>query len=122
MQLRIIGIGLSFLIVFIAGIRLTRSGKPYSGLLLNVHKLISLAGVVLLALVIRQASRDGTLSPTELALSAVSGLLLAGTIVTGGLVSIDRPMPQAVLIAHRILPFLSAVASAATLYLLLSSR
>ena len=122
MQLRIARIALSFVIVFASGIWLTRSGKPYSGVLVNIHKLISLAGVVLLALVIRQASRAGRLSPTEVAVIAVTGLLLLGAIVTGGLVSTDNPMPQAVLIAHRVAPFLAALGTAAALYLLLSPR
>ena len=119
MQLRIAGIALSFLIVFVSGVWLTRSGKPYSGILLTIHKLISLAGVVLLALVFRQGSRAGRLSPTEVAAIAVTGLLLVATIVTGALVSTDKPMPQAVLMAHRIAPFLGAIATAATLYIVL---
>jgi len=39
-------------------------------------------------------------------------------IVTGGLVSTGNPMPQAVLTAHRVTPFLSLIAAAASAYLL----
>lgn len=54
MDLRPIFADLSFLIVFASGIWLTQAGKAYSSILLNVHKSIALAAVVLLALLIRR--------------------------------------------------------------------
>jgi hypothetical protein len=119
-DLRLLFASLSFFIVLISGIWLTRAGKPYSALLLNVHKLISLAGVVLLALFVRQQGRVSELPSALIAVNAVSGLLLVASIVTGGLVSVDRPMPRTILFAHRVMPFLSLAASAVAVYLLLS--
>ena len=118
MSLRTIGVVLSSLIVFASGMWLTRSGKPYSGILVNVHKLISLAGVVLLALATRQQTRGENLGPAQAVPIVVTGLLLVANIVTGGLASIDRPMPQAIVVAHRVTPFLSLIAAAVTAYLL----
>ena len=122
MSPRTIGVVLSSLIVFASGMWLTRSGKPYSGILVNVHKLISLAGVVLLALATRQQTRGGNLGSAQVVSIVVTGLLLIAAILTGGLVSIDRPMPQAVLMAHRVTPFVSLVAAAVAVYLLLGTR
>jgi hypothetical protein len=119
-DLRVIGVAISFIIVLVSGIWLTRAGRPYSGLLLNLHKLISLAGVVLLALVYCQASRAASLTPTEIAVAVATGVLLLASIVTGGLVSIDRPLAKAVLVAHRVLPFIALLGCGATVYLLLS--
>ena len=40
--LKITGIGIVFLLIIISGIWLTKTGRPYSPVLFNVHKLISL--------------------------------------------------------------------------------
>lgn len=119
MSPRTIGVVLSSLIVFASGMWLTRSGKPYSGILVNVHKLISLAGVVLLALATRQQTRGGNLGSAQVVSIVVTGLLLVANIVTGGLASVDRTIPRAVLVAHRITPFVGLVAAAATVYLVI---
>jgi hypothetical protein len=55
-QLRVVGAVLFFVFIFLSGFRLSRSGKPYSVILLNVHKLISLAIVVFLVIAIYLAT------------------------------------------------------------------
>jgi hypothetical protein len=120
-DLRLLFAGLSFLIVLASGVWLTRAGKPYSGILLNAHKLIALAGVVLLALFVRRWVRSDPFTAIQLAVVVATGVLLVASIATGGLVSVDRPVSRAVLILHRVLPFVSLVAAVATLVLLLRS-
>ncbi len=46
-QLRVIGAGLFFLFIFLSGIWLSRSGKPYSVVILSIHEFISLAAAAL---------------------------------------------------------------------------
>ena len=116
-QLRLVGVGLSFLFIFLSGYWLSHSGKPYSGIILTIHKLISLAGVALLAVVMVQANRVARLLTIELAAGLVTGVLFLGTIATGGLLSIDKPKPAAVLTLHRITPYLTVLLTAVTLYL-----
>jgi hypothetical protein len=118
-QLKLVGLGLSFVLIFLSGYRLARTGKPYSGIILTIHKLVSLAGVALLVLVMVQTSRVARLRTIELAAGAVTGALLLGTIATGGLSSVDRPTPTAVWVLHKITPYLTVLFSAATLYLVL---
>jgi hypothetical protein len=120
LDLRLLFAGLAFLVAFASGIWLTRAGKPYSGFLLNAHKLVALAGIVLLALIVRQRAQAGALDATRGALTVVTGALLLASVATGGLVSVDRPMPRFVLVLHRALTFLSLIGSAAAVYLLLA--
>jgi len=47
-QWKVVGAGLFFLFIFLSGIWLSRSGKPLNGLILNIHKLISLAAGIFL--------------------------------------------------------------------------
>jgi hypothetical protein len=113
-----IGAGLFFLVVFLSGFWLSRSGKPYSGILINVHKLVALAAVVLFVITLVRLNRIATLGALEVAGGAVTVLLAIGLFVTGALVSIDHPMPPLVSTLHHLLPYLALLSTAATLYLL----
>jgi hypothetical protein len=114
---RLFGTGLLFLITFLTGFWLSNSGRPYNGIVLTAHKLISLAAAVLIAVIVYQANRGAALGATEIAAVAVTGLFFVGTIVTGGLLSTDKAMPTLVTFVHLIGPFLTVLSSAVTLYL-----
>ena len=121
-QLRVVGAGLFFFVIFLTGIRLSRSGRPYSMIILTIHKLISLAAVVFLVITMVQANQVVKLSTIDLTAGAVTGLFFLSTMVTGGLLSTDKPMPAVILRLHQITPFLTALSTAVTLYLLLSRK
>jgi hypothetical protein len=118
----IIGAGSFFVVIFVSGYWLSRSGKPYNVIVLTVHKLISLAAVVFLVITMVQSNRVATLSAMELVAGVVTGLFFLGLMATGGLLSSDKQMPAVVLRLHRIAPYLTVLAAAATLYLLQSRR
>lgn len=117
-KLRVVGVSLFFFVIFLFGIWLSRSGKPYNGLILNIHKLIALAAGVFLAMIIYQINQVAKLKTTELIASVVTGLLFLVTGISGGLASIDKPMPMVILTMHQILPFLTVLSTVVTLYLL----
>lgn len=119
MQLRLVGTGSFFFIIFIFGIWLTISGKPYNGILLNIHKLVALAAGIFLVVTIYRINQAARISAAELAASVVTGLLFLSAGISGGLASIDT-MPVVVVTLHRIAPFLTMLSTAATLYLLLN--
>ncbi len=119
---RAIGAGLFSLVIILSGHWLSISGKPYSAILLNVHKLIALAAVVFLIITVVQISRTARLSATEIVGTVVTGLFCLGLFVTGGLLSVDKPMPLVVLRLHEITPYLAVLSAGITLYLLLSRR
>ena len=113
---------LLYLAIFVSGFWLSRRGRPFSVVLLTVHKLVSLAAIVLLVLTVWRVNREVTLRAIDWIAVAVTGLFFLGTIATGGLLSTDRPKSTAVLWLHRITPFLTVLSTAATLYLLLSPK
>jgi hypothetical protein len=121
-QLRVVGAGLLYLFIFLSGIWLSKSGKPFNVIILTIHKLISLAAVVFLVITIYQINQVAKLSAIESIVSVVTGLLFLGTIISGGLLSTDKPMPAAILTMHQITPFLTVLSTAVTLYLLLSRK
>jgi len=121
-QLRVVGAGLFFLFIFLSGIWLSNSGKPLNVIILTIHKLIALAAVVFLVMTTYQINQVAKLSATELIASVVTGLFFLGTIISGGLLSTGKPMPAAILTMHQIIPFLTVLSTAVTLYLLVSRK
>jgi hypothetical protein len=120
--LRVVGAGLFYLFILLSGYWLSHSGKPYSVIVLTIHKLISLAAVVFLIITMIQSNRVAALSALELIAGVVTGLFLLGTMITGGLLSTDKPMPAVVLRLHQITPYLTVLSNAAALYLRLSRK
>ena len=119
MQLRIVVAGAFFLLIFLSGFWLSRAGEPHNNLLITAHKLIALGALVYLFVVFRQANRADALSAGAWILAVVTGLLFVGAIVSGGLVSIDRPWPAVVPLLHKVAPYLTALATAVTVYLVM---
>ena len=117
-QVRIAGTGVLYLLIFVSGIRLTRSGKPYSAVLLAIHKLISLAAVAWLVVTMVQTHQVIHLGSMAVAAGVVTGLFFVGTIASGGLLSTDRPMPAAIRAAHRINSALTVLSTAVTFLLI----
>jgi hypothetical protein len=102
-----------FLITLASGIWLSRSGKPYKGAIFNVHKLIALATVVILGLKIYPALKSADPGWIGGPWALLSGLLLAIVlIITGGLLSLEKPLPAAILRAHQAGVVLAVIASA----------
>ena len=54
-----------------------------------------------------------------MAASVVTFVVFAITIVSGGLSSIDRPLPKIFSLLHKVFPYLTTLSTAVTLYLLL---
>lgn len=115
---RIVIIGVLFFLKFLSGVLLTRSGKPFNSIVLAIHKLVSLVTVGFIAITLNQLRREAGVRAPELVASVVTGFLFLLAIVSGGLVSIEKPAPAAILIVHRVTPFLAVLATVATICLM----
>ncbi|HET9912716.1 MAG TPA: hypothetical protein VFQ13_12545 [Anaerolineales bacterium] len=122
LQLRFVSAGLFFLLILPSGFWLSHSGKPYGTLLFTAHKLIGLGLFVFLAINVYQVNQATPLSALELTACLVAALFFLATIVTGGLVSVDKAMPVLVSLAHKLFPYLTVLSTVASLYLLLRQR
>jgi len=110
--------GILFLIIFVSGLVLRRSGKPYNAIILTTHKLISLAAVYFLATTIIRVNRVTNLTTIELATASVTGLFFLSAIISGGLVSADKPKSAIITMLHKITPYLTLISTALALFLL----
>jgi len=119
---RIVGPGLLYLLIFLTGFRLKKSGKPYNMLFLTVHKLTGLAAAVLFVIIVLQVNRAGTLSVPELIATVVTVMFFLDAVASGGLVSVNKPMPEIFLTIHRIIPYLTVSSAALAFYLIFKGR
>jgi hypothetical protein len=116
---RAIAAGPFFLLVFLSGIWLSRKGRPLNVAISTVHKLISLATGIFLLVSIYQQYQVVPLNATEWIAIVATGLCFVGNVISGGLLSSDKPRPVAVLRVHQIVPVLTALSTGVALYLLL---
>ena len=121
-QLGFVGAGLFFLFIFPSGLWLSRSGKPFNSVVLAIHKLVSLAAGVFLVVTIYQTNQVAALSGGGLFAGVVTGLLFLGTVIAGGVLSTDKPVPASISRKHRITPFLTVLSTVVTLYFLLGRK
>jgi hypothetical protein len=115
---QLISAGAFFLFIFISGFWLRFSGKPYNTLGITLHKLIGVAIGVYLGLRVYEVAQESPLGSVVIISIAVTVLLFVGLVATGSLLSAEREMPEVVKGFHRALPYLTALSTGITVYLL----
>jgi hypothetical protein len=110
--------GIIFLLTLVFGVWLSQSGKPYNGILFNIHKLMALGAVIATAIQIYRAPINTEIQALLVALIILTGLCVLALFVTGALMSMGKPAYDTLLTTHRVAPVLAVIAMAATVYLL----
>ena len=119
---KLIGIGALFVVIFFFGFWLSGAGKPYNGLLFNLHKLIALGTLIFLGVLVYRANQAAPLDGLVWAVGILTGLLFLGTMITGGLLDIDKPLPAVLATVHHITPYLTVLSTAITLFLVFGRK
>lgn len=114
----IAGVILMFVAIIGTGFWMSSSGKPFNTAIFTLHKLISLAALAIMIVVTVKTSKASGLNGYALTGVIATGFLFLGTMVTGGMLSVDKVMPSIVLRLHQILPFVTTISSGLTLFLL----
>jgi hypothetical protein len=115
MATKLITVGLLFILIFISGFWLGRTGKPYSTLVITIHKLIGVATGVFLVLTAYQVHRANPLSVAGISATVVTVLFFLGLIVSGSLLSAERIFPEFITMIHKVSPYLAAISAAVTI-------
>lgn len=110
--------GLAFLLTLAFGLWLSRAGRPYNGVLFNIHKLLALGAVVVAALQFSSLLKSAdTLAPT-IALLVAAGAGVIALFATGALMSLNNPNYALLLNIHRVAPALVVITLALAAWLL----
>jgi len=111
-------IGAMFVVVFILGYWMNRSGKPHSTLILTIHKLTALAIGIYLAINIYRIHQATPLPTAGIALVVITAGLFIVSIVTGSLLSTDKDNPAVITILNKIIPYITVASTALTIAVL----
>lgn len=110
--------GIVFLLTLFFGVWLSNSGKPYNGILFNVHKLIALGAAILTAVQLFKVLKDTGIQVVPILLIVIAVVCVIALFATGALMSMEKMSYQVTLTIHRLAPILAAVAMVAAVYLL----
>jgi hypothetical protein len=118
----LIAAGGFFIFSLASGVWLSRLGKPLNILILTIHKLISVAAVILTGMAIYNLSRAVALNSFEFSAVIVSALLFMSLIITGALLSGGKPEKNVLLAVHKFTPLLTIICTSAAIFLLAGAR
>lgn len=110
--------GIVFLLTLVFGLWLSLSGKPYNGILFNIHKLIALGTVIFTTVQIYDSLKNMETPTLFVVLIMVAGLCVAALFASGAFMSIRNLNYQVMLAIHRIALVLGFIAMTVTIYLL----
>lgn len=117
----LITFSLLFLII-ITGIWLTKSGRPLNSKIFAIHKIISVSTIVLSFFFISQITKQFGISQMALIFLILTIVFIVSEIVTGTLLSFEKPISTIILLLHKIIPILIIVCSGFLFYFLTLKR
>ena len=94
--------GCAFFLTLAFGFWLSSAGKPYNGVLFNIHKLIALGGVIYAGWQLSQWMRAANTPAALVVLLVVAALCVIAPFVSGGLLSAGKLDYALMLRIHRI--------------------
>lgn len=107
-----------FIISFVFGIWLSRLGKPLNVVVFTVHKIAAVLALVFTVIIIYNLQKPVSLGTTEVSSIIVTVLFLLLTVISGVLLSFNKPVNNSLLLIHKISPVITIALSAVTVYLL----
>ena len=118
---RFIPTAILFLVIIGFGIWVSRLGKPYNGLLFNIHKLIALGVVILTAVRLFRLDPLATFPTTVLILIGLAVIFVIILFATGAVMSIQDAVKWIFQWIHGISAVVITISLAAALFLLMQS-
>jgi hypothetical protein len=109
---------LGFLLTLAFGFWLSRKGRPYNGLLFNVHKLIALGTVILAAMGLYQLLGTLDVNTLIVIMLVLAALSVVALFLSGAFMSAEKGEYRVMKLIHNIGPFVVVIAMGYTVYLL----
>jgi hypothetical protein len=110
--------GILFLLTLVFGFFVSRSGKPYNGILFTFHKLIALGAVVVTVLRLFKVRSSMDSTTLMIVLLVMAAICVVALFASGALMSMGRLDYTRMRTIHRIAPVVLLGAVAWVVYLL----
>mgnify|MGYP006953739444 CR=1 FL=1 len=105
------------LLMIVSGFTVSRTGRPYNGLLFTIHKLISLGTLVYLVINFNRVDREILFSMPVILVCLLTAILFISLFATGGMLSAMKSPSAFIERTHHILPYLLAVTTLTGIHL-----
>ena len=109
---------ITLILTLFFGFWLSSIGKPYNGILFNLHKLIALGTVILIGIQVAKLPRTADALTLIIALLVVAAICVVALFVSGALMSAGKLDYALMLTIHRIAPVVLTITLALVAYLL----
>lgn len=109
---------LGFLLTVVFGFWVSEIGRPYNGLLFNIHKLIALGTVIIVAIRVNEALKNSQSQGLVVGLIVVAALAVMALFVSGAFLSIGNVKYEVVKLIHNVAPVIAVLAMGGVIYLL----
>lgn len=110
--------GILLLLIIVFGFFVSGRGKPYNPFIFGIHKLLSVGLFVFLAINIVRLNQVSPLSPITTGICVIFGVFFFITMVTGGVISVEKEMPKIFSSLHKLLPYASMIFFAVSFFFL----
>lgn len=105
-----------FILTLVFGFWLSNSGKPYNGVLFNIHKLLALAVVILMTISIYNLFEITNIQILHVILIFMAILGVAAMFFSGAMLSTEKLRYEVILAIHKIATVLLVLVVAAMVY------
>lgn len=109
-----------YILAIFSGFWLSKLGRPLNTPIFTIHKLAGLVVFILMILILKNNISSIMLNSLTVFIIALTFILFAGIIATGGIMSFEKSYPRVVFIVHTSLPFLTAISVGIAYYLIKS--
>ena len=109
--------GIAFVLTLAFGFWLSNAGKPYNGILFNIHKLIALATVIIAVVQFAQTLKTANALAAIAALLVLAASCVVALFASGALMSAGKLDYGLMLTIHRIAPAVLVIAMVLVVYL-----
>ena len=110
--------GIVFILTLLFGFWLSKLGRPYHGMLFNIHKLLALGVVVLTGIQLIKMLKGANSLALLVTLLIVAAACVIALFASGALMSLGKLDYALVLAVHRIAPVVLVIVMALAAYLL----
>jgi hypothetical protein len=110
--------GILLFLTLAFGFWVSLAGRPYNGLLFNVHKLVALGAVVVTVLQLARTLKAAPAPALIAVLLGLAALSVLALFASGALLSASQRGVALMLLVHRVAPAVLVVALALAVYLL----
>jgi hypothetical protein len=107
---------IGFVVTVAFGFWVSKLGRPYNGLLFNIHKLIALGTVIITSMRVYAALKGVSVQTLIVGLVVLAGLSVVVLFVSGAFLSIGNVKYEVVKLVHNVAPVVVTLAMGLVIY------